>query len=127
MTEVTAMTEATAPADWTEGAEAVLYQSCTACHHVWYFRRTFCPSCGASDPQTKRASGNGEVYATTIVCRAATPEAKAHVPYAIVLVDTEEGFRMMAHGDNELVIGDKVMTQFRSFAGALAPYVVKKT
>jgi uncharacterized OB-fold protein len=126
MTEVTAMTDATALADWTEGAEAVLYQSCDTCHHVWYFRRTFCPSCGSQTPQTKRASGEGEVYATTIVCRAATPEAKAHVPYAIVLVDMEEGFRMMAHGDNELVIGDKVATQFRPFAGALAPYVVKK-
>jgi uncharacterized OB-fold protein len=124
MTEVNA-TEAIAPADWTEGTEAVLYQSCAACHHTWYFRRAFCPSCGAQDAQTRRASGNGEVYATTIVCRAATPEAKSHVPYAIVLVDMEEGFRMMAHGDNELAIGDKVVTQFRPFAGVLAPYVVK--
>jgi uncharacterized protein len=126
MIEVTTMTNATPLADWTEGAEAVLYQSCPSCRHVWYFRRAFCPSCGAKDLQTKRASGNGEVYATTIVRRAATPEAKAHVPYAIVLVDMEEGFRMMAHGDNELAIGDKITTQFRSFAGVLAPYAVKK-
>jgi uncharacterized OB-fold protein len=118
------MTEVTL-SGWTEGAEAVLYQSCDACRHVWYFRRGFCPSCGTRDPQTKGASGKGEVYATTIVCRAATPEAKAHVPYAIILVDMEEGFRMMAHGDNDLVIGDKVIAQFKSFAGALAPYVVK--
>ncbi len=126
MTETTATTEAATLADWTEGTEAVLYQSCAACRHVWYFRRAFCPSCGAQNPQTKRASGKGEVYAATIVCRAATPEAKAHVPYAIVLVDMEEGFRMMAHGDNELVIGDTVVTQFRPFAGAISPYVVKK-
>jgi uncharacterized protein len=126
MTGVIAMAEATALTDWTDGAEAVVYQSCVACRHVWYFRRTFCPACGASDPQTKRASGNGEVYATTIVCRAATPEAKAHVPYAIVLVDMEEGFRMMAHGDNGLIIGEKVATRFRPFAGMLAPYAVKK-
>ena len=38
--------------------------------------------------------------------RAATPETRAHVPYNIVLVDTEEGFRMMAHGANDLAIGD---------------------
>lgn len=118
------MSEAT-QSGWTEGTEAVLYQSCDACRHVWYFRRGFCPSCGAPDPQTKNASGKGEVYATTIVRRAATPEAKAHVPYAIVLVDMEEGFRIMAHGDNDLVISDKVVAQFRAFAGALAPYVVK--
>jgi uncharacterized OB-fold protein len=121
------MTEVTAIADWTDGAEAVLYQSCGACRHVWYFWRGFCPSCGAQNPQTKRASGKGEVYATTVVRRAATPEAKVYVPYAIVLVDMEEGFRMMAHGDNDLGIGDDVVMQFKSFAGALAPYVVKKT
>ncbi len=48
------------------------------------------------------------------------------MPYAIVLVDMEEGFRMMAHGDNDLGIGDDVVMQFKSFAGALAPYVVRK-
>ena len=119
------MSETVTLADWTEGREAILYQSCTACRHVWYFRRAFCPSCGAQNPEIHRASGRGEVYATTIVCRAATPEAKAHVPYAIILVDMEEGFRMMTHGNIELVIGDKVVAQFRPFAGALAPYVVK--
>lgn len=110
---------------WTEGAEAILYQSCEACRHVWYFRRAFCPSCGDTSPQTRRAGGEGTVYAATLVRRAATPEAKAHVPYAIVLVDMAEGFRMMAHGDSVLNIGDKVVAQFKPFAGMLAPYVVK--
>lgn len=116
------------PADltgWTEGAEAILYQSCGACRHVWYFHRTFCPSCGDASPPTQRASGKGTVYAATLVRRAATPEAKAHVPYAILLVDMAEGFRMMAHGDSDLNIGDKVVAQFKPFAGVLAPYFVK--
>ena len=79
-----------------------------------YFRRSFCAACGAPDPVEKRASGAGTVYATSLVCRAATPETRAHVPYNIVLVDTAEGFRMMAHGDNDLAIGDKVTAQFRA-------------
>jgi len=109
-------------ADWTTGAEAILYQSCGACGSVQYFRRGFCAACGAADMIEKRASGEGTVYATSLVCRAATAETRAHVPYNILLVDTEEGFRMMAHGDNDLAIGDKVKARFAPFAGRLVPY-----
>ena len=111
--------------DWTDGEEAILYQSCAACGGVQYFRRGFCAACGADKPDEKRASGEGTVYATSLVCRAATPETRAHVPYNIVLVDTEEGFRMMAHGAVELAIGDRVSARFTAFTGRLVPYFEK--
>lgn len=47
------------------------------------------------------------------------------MPYNIVLVDTDEGFRMMAHGDNDLGIGDKVTARFTQFVGRLVPYFAK--
>ena len=47
------------------------------------------------------------------------------MPYNILLVDASEGFRMMAHGDNDLVIGDKVFARYRQFAGRLVPYFEK--
>jgi uncharacterized OB-fold protein len=112
-------------ADWTSGAEAIIYQDCSACGSRQYFRRSFCAACGALDPVQKRASGEGIVYAASLVCRAATPETRAHVPYNIVLVDAAEGFRMMAHGDNEITIGDKVTARYRQFAGRLVPYFEK--
>ena len=112
-------------ADWTAGEEAIVYQCCLACGSLQYFRRRFCAVCGAPDPVEKRASGAGTVYATSLVCRAATPETRAHVPYNIVLVDTLEGFRMMAHGDNDLAIGDKVTARCAQFAGRLVPYFVR--
>lgn len=112
-------------ADWTNGAEAIVYQSCGACAAVQYFHRSFCAACGAPDPVEKRASGAGTVYATTLVCRVATPETRAHVPYNIVLIDAAEGFRMMAHGDNDLAIGDEVTASYRPFAGRLVPYFEK--
>jgi uncharacterized OB-fold protein len=110
------------PADWTMGHEAILYQSCSACGKAQYFRRGFCAACGSTELAEKSASGKGTVYATSIVTRAATPETRAHVPYNIVLVDTEEGFRMMAHGANDLKIGDAVTARFTQFAGRLVPY-----
>jgi uncharacterized OB-fold protein len=114
-------------ADWTAGTEAITYQSCLACGALQYFRSSFCASCGAPDPEEKCASGKGTVYATSLVCRAATPETRAHVPYNIVLVDTAEGFRMMAHGDIDLAIGDQVTARFAPFAGRLVPYFKRIT
>jgi uncharacterized OB-fold protein len=108
-------------ADWTTGEEAISFQCCATCGSVQYFRRGFCAACGGSDLIEKRAGGTGTVYAVTRVCRAATPEAREHVPYTIVLVDTLEGFRMMAHGDNDLAIGDKVTARYRRFTGRLVP------
>jgi uncharacterized protein len=112
-------------ANWTSGEPGIVYQSCDSCGAKQYFRRAFCAACGAPNPVEKRASGAGTVYATSLVCRAATPETRAHVPYNIVLIDTVEGFRMMAHGDNALVIGDKVAARFTEFAGRLVPYFEK--
>jgi uncharacterized OB-fold protein len=112
-------------ADWTKGVEAIVYQQCAACGARQYFRRSFCAACGAPEPEARRASGQGTVYATSLVCRAATAETKAHVPYNILLVDTVEGFRMMAHGDKGLAIGDKVMVRYGQFAGRLVPYFEK--
>jgi uncharacterized OB-fold protein len=113
------------PADWTTGQEAILYQLCGACHKPQYFRRGFCAACGSTELAEKRASGKGTVYATSVVMRAATPETRAHVPYNIVLVDTEEGFRMMAHGATSLKIGDAVTVRFATFAGRLVPHFEK--
>ena len=113
-------------ADWTMGQEAIIYQSCAACGARQYFRRSFCAACGAPDRAEMRASGEGTVYATSLVCRAATPELRSHIPYNIVLVDTAEGFRMMAHGDHDLAIGDSVIAQFTPFAGRLVPYFARK-
>jgi uncharacterized OB-fold protein len=115
----------TKPADWTSGHEAILYQSCGTCGIAQYFRRGFCAACGSSELAEKRASGKGIVYANSVVTRAATPETRAHVPYNIVLIDAAEGFRMMAHGANDLRIGDPVTARFTHFAGRLVPYFEK--
>jgi len=111
--------------DWTMGAETIIYQSCAACGATQYFRRSFCAACGAADPQDKRASGEGVVFATSQVARAATAEARAHVPYNIVLVDAAEGFRMMAHGERDLNIGDQVTAGFHRFTDRLVPYFTR--
>jgi uncharacterized OB-fold protein len=119
------MNSASPVADWTKGKQAIAHQTCGDCKHVWYFRRGFCPACGSDRISTQQASGEGTVFAISIVTRAATAEARAHVPYAVVLVDAREGFRMMGHGDRALKIGDKVKARYENFTGHIVPYFVK--
>ncbi len=112
-------------ADWTGGVEAIVYQRCEVCGGVQYFHRAFCAACGATNPSEHRASGKGRVYAASLVCRAATAETRVHVPYNILLVDCAEGFRMMAHGERDLAIGDEVTARFLPFAGRIVPFFAK--
>ena len=113
---------ANAPLDWTEGGEGIAYQRCPACKAVWYFRRTFCPQCGDQSPETLQCAGRGIVHAVTLVTRAPSDELRAHAPYLIALVDADEGFRLMAHGDKGLTIGARVRARFIQLAGRLVPY-----
>lgn len=109
--------------DWTKGIEAVCYQTCGRCGHVWYFRRPFCPQCGDTHPQVRCASGRGVVYAVTTVARAPTEALRAAAPYTVALVDCEEAFRILAHAAPQVRIGDAVRLSFRRFSGLLVPYV----
>jgi uncharacterized OB-fold protein len=107
--------------DWTQGGAGIAYQACRGCGSVWYFRRPFCPRCGRGKPEERQAAGTGAVYATTLVARAPSEEMRAHAPYAIVLVDADEGFRLMAHGEPGLRIGERVQARFVTVAGRLIP------
>jgi len=44
-----------------------------------------------------------------------------------VLVDADEGFRLMAHGDPALGIGDRVRARFVDLAGKKIPYFERTT
>jgi uncharacterized OB-fold protein len=76
-------------------------------------------------PASLQASGSGIVHARTLVARAPTEELRAHAPYLIALVDADEGFRLMAHGDPDLQIGDRVRARFALLAGHKIPYFDK--
>ena len=108
--------------DWTEGRPAIVYQGCRDCARRWYFRRRFCPHCGGERVEDRSASGCGTVYAATLVTRAPSEALRALAPYRILLVDAEEGFRMMAHGAPGLEIGDPVLARFHAFGRLLVPF-----
>jgi len=66
------------------------FQRCAGCGAAVFYPRVICPVCGDDDLAWETSSGRGVVYATTAVYRRDTE------PYNVVLVDLEEGFRMMS-------------------------------
>jgi len=108
--------------DWTTGRNAISYQHCRTCERVWYFRREFCPRCGGTTVDVRDGSGLGTVYAVTTVTRAPSETLRALAPYRIVMIDADEGFRMMAHGAEEVALGDRVRARFQDFGGLFTPF-----
>jgi uncharacterized OB-fold protein len=97
------------------------YQRCSACAALQSYPRAYCLRCGAADLEWGIARGRGTVYALTRVERAPSDEFRALAPYLIVLVDLEEGYRMMAHGAPGLAIGDWVTVRFFEHGGRHLP------
>ena len=110
------------PGDWTTGRAAIVYEQCADCRCLWYFPRAFCPRCGSRHIAVHESSGRGTVHAATLVERAPSKALQAFAPYRVVLVEAEEGFRLMAHGALDLGIGDAVTARFRPFGDGLVPF-----
>ena len=110
------------PSDWTRGGMQLVFQRCDDCGQRWYFRRRFCPACGRTDPAGQVSSGLGTVHAVTTIHRAPDPGWRAVVPYTLVLVDLDDGFRAMGHGAGDLSIGQRVRGRIRPVAGRDLPW-----
>lgn len=82
------------------------FQRCTGCGAAIFYPRVLCPVCGGSELAWETSSGRGVVYATTAVYR------RDAEPYNVVLVDLEEGFRMMSRIEGvlaeEVEVGTRV-------------------
>jgi uncharacterized OB-fold protein len=66
------------------------YQRCADCSAAVFYPRTLCPVCGSGVLEWRESSGRGTVYATTAV------HSRNRDPRNVVLVDLDEGFRMMS-------------------------------
>jgi uncharacterized protein len=93
------------------------YQRCAACGAAQTLARYACAQCGSTQLQWHEAAGRGMVYATTIVNRAPSDVFRVLVPYTLALVDLDEGFRLLGHGEPGLAIGDLVTAHVFEHAG----------
>jgi uncharacterized OB-fold protein len=70
---------------------------CTECGTPFWFPRAACPRCLATAIEWREASGRGTVHASSAQYVAGLPELADRVPYAVALIDLEEGVRMMSN------------------------------
>jgi uncharacterized OB-fold protein len=87
----------------------LMMQRCQSCHRLVWYPRPMCPQCGDFSLRWEKLSGRGVVYAVSVHHRAAHQAFAEKVPYSVVLVDLDEGVRMMStvFGDPPAV-GDAV-------------------
>jgi len=73
------------------------FQRCTACGAWRHVPREMCAACGAWEFEWARSSGRGEVFSWTVVDRALHPAFVDDTPFAAVVVELEEGVRLLSH------------------------------
>ena len=75
-------------------AHELRLQRCDTCAHTYFPPRPFCPTCGSRKVSIFRASGKAKLYSYVIHHR---PVPGFTPPYAIAVVELEEGPRMMTN------------------------------
>lgn len=97
----------TVSADWTVGVPALAHDECRSCAHRWSLPRTACPVCGTTLPRRVRCSGRGRLAAVSVV------HPTSETPYTLVLVDLDEGVRVMGRGEPGVTVGAPVRVELR--------------
>ena len=98
------------------------FQRCAGCGAAVFYPRVVCPVCGSADLNWETSSGRGIVYATTAVYR------REGGPYNVVLVDLEEGFRMMSRVEGvpaeDVEVGARVILRVERVGDDYVPVFV---
>lgn len=67
---------------------------CHACGRTFFFPRRWCPHCWSPEIGWAAATGRGTVYSACMVNIAFDGRSADEVPYAVALVDLDEGIRI---------------------------------
>ncbi|HVX18241.1 MAG TPA: OB-fold domain-containing protein [Acidimicrobiales bacterium] len=91
-------TSATTAPFWDATREQRLtVQWCRTCAEPFWYPRDFCPGCLGTDLEWRPSAGTGRVYAVTVEHRPQDPRLADRAPYAVALIDLDDGIRMMAN------------------------------
>lgn len=72
------------------------FQRCTQCSTWRHVPRNMCAQCGSWEWEWSKSSGRGELLTWTIVTFPMQPSFAEEVPYAVTLVELEEGPRVVS-------------------------------
>lgn len=82
---------------WESAAQGKLVlQRCTSCGAYQFYPRALCTTC-AGETEWVEASGRGTLHTFTVIRQNKSPAFAALSPYAVGIVELEEGVRMMSN------------------------------
>ena len=97
-------------------AEKLLIQRCRQCGVYQFYPRTICHHCLSGEVEWVESTGRGTVHTFTFVNRPYFESFDPDVPYAIAVIELEEGVRMLSNiidcAPGEVSIGAKVKVVF---------------
>lgn len=77
--------------------QQLVVQRCVACGALRFPAREVCSTCMSRDVEWAPVSGRGEVFSKVVMHQANHPAFAALAPYAVVVVQLEEGARIMSN------------------------------
>jgi len=77
--------------------ERLMVQWCLDCAKPIWYPREVCTACLGSDLEWRATNGRGTVYAVSVQHRSANPKMVDRVPYAVALVELDEGVCLMSN------------------------------
>lgn len=72
------------------------FQRCRGCGKWRHLPRVSCARCGSSEWSWERSSGRGKIYSWTITHQPLIRNFPEPVPYAVIVVELEEGVRVVS-------------------------------
>jgi uncharacterized OB-fold protein len=83
---------------WAAAANGVLLlPKCLECGQTFWHPRPRCPHCGSARVDWIESAGRGAIHTFTIVRETNEPYFRMHVPYAVAMIDLDEGVRVMSN------------------------------
>jgi uncharacterized OB-fold protein len=70
---------------------------CQTCDHIFFYPRSECPRCFATNVEWVRVSGRGRLHSYTIVYQPANAAFRADAPHIYAVVQLDEGPRIVSN------------------------------
>jgi uncharacterized OB-fold protein len=100
------------------------FQRCAGCGAWRHLPRFLCALCGSPEWSWERSGGRGKIFSWTVTHQALHPAFAADVPYAIAIVEMEEGVRLVSRlrgaGAADLALDVPVFVEFERVTDAVA-------
>jgi uncharacterized protein len=75
----------------------LLLPQCNNCGQFWFPPSRRCPHCLSAEFEWQESSGQGRIYSFVVFHRVYHPAFEADVPYAVAIVELDEGPRLIAN------------------------------